>query len=73
MNLPERRTYTLACGDGLVCHGNRRVTRTTNLRAAEANGDYGAIARGYGFLDEHCPHCTRDHAGMTCHWETRNA
>jgi hypothetical protein len=50
------------------CPGNVRMRRTTNTVAASRDGDYGAVARGYGYIVEHCPHCTRPgHAGMTCH------
>ena len=68
------RQYILGRFEGATCEGTirtKRVTGAYGLRDAEAEGDYGARARGYGFLTLHCPHCDGGHAGMTCHWDKR--
>lgn len=44
------------------------MRRTRDTIKAQRLGDYGAMARGYGFLVIHCEHCYGNHAGMTCHY-----
>ena len=68
------RNYILGRFEGATCDGTirtKRVTGAYGLRDAEADGDYGARARGYGFQTLHCPHCDGAHLGVICHHESR--
>lgn len=53
-------------GDSMTDIGTVRMIRTRDVMRASREGDYGALARGYGFLIQHAAGCAGEHCGMTC-------